>query len=325
MKKVEEMDERMREKTEYVLITENLVKKFSDYTAVSNLSISVSRGEIFGFLGPNGAGKTTSINMISGLLKADSGKIFINGREAGSHSEIRRDIGVCPQEIILWKKLTCKEQLVFMGEMYGLKNRDAKERAEKLLADLGLSEKKDKLASQLSGGMQRRLNLLLALMHRPSILILDEPEAGLDPQSRILVRDYIKSLAGTTTIILTTHNMDEADRLCNRIAIIDKGKLLVTDTKENLKKSTGTKDILEIEFAKPVENSGLTGVLDNMQLSPVVLNNHLVLKGFSIIEKLPEILGVIKSNNIEIGEIKLRENTLEDVFISLTGKRLRDN
>lgn len=315
----------MREKTEYVLITENLVKKFSDYTAVSNLSISVSRGEIFGFLGPNGAGKTTSINMISGLLKADSGKIFINGREAGSHSEIRRDIGVCPQEIILWKKLTCKEQLVFMGEMYGLKNRDAKERAEKLLADLGLSEKKDKLASQLSGGMQRRLNLLLALMHRPSILILDEPEAGLDPQSRILVRDYIKSLAGTTTIILTTHNMDEADRLCNRIAIIDKGKLLVTDTKENLKKSTGTKDILEIEFAKPVENSGLTGVLDNMQLSPVVLNNHLVLKGFSIIEKLPEILGVIKSNNIEIGEIKLRENTLEDVFISLTGKRLRDN
>ena len=312
-------------KTENVLITENLVKKFSDFTAVSNLSISVNRGEIFGFLGPNGAGKTTSINMISGLLKADSGKIYINGKEVSSHSEIRKEIGVCPQEIIIWKKLTCKEQLVFIGEMYGLKNKEAKKRADKLLADLGLAEKSDKLASQLSGGMQRRLNLLLALMHTPSILILDEPEAGLDPQSRILVRDYIKSLAGSATIILTTHNMDEADRLCNRIAIIDKGKLLVTDTKENLKKSTGTKDILEIEFAQPVENSGLAGILDNMQLSPQMLNNHLVLKGFSIIEKLPEILGIIKSRNIEIGEIKLRENTLEDVFISLTGKRLRDN
>lgn len=315
----------MMGKTENVLITENLVKKFSDFTAVSNLSISVNRGEIFGFLGPNGAGKTTSINMISGLLKADSGKIYINGKEVSSHSEIRKEIGVCPQEIIIWKKLTCKEQLVFIGEMYGLKNKEAKKRADKLLADLGLAEKSDKLASQLSGGMQRRLNLLLALMHTPSILILDEPEAGLDPQSRILVRDYIKSLAGSATIILTTHNMDEADRLCNRIAIIDKGKLLVTDTKENLKKSTGTKDILEIEFAQPVENSGLAGILDNMQLSPQMLNNHLVLKGFSIIEKLPEILGIIKSRNIEIGEIKLRENTLEDVFISLTGKRLRDN
>jgi ABC-2 type transport system ATP-binding protein len=192
------------------LKAENLRKTFNDFVAVDSLSIEIVKGEIFGLLGPNGAGKTTSIKMITGLLTPDSGRVIIDG-ESGYRKDFKHLVGLCPQELVLWNNLTCFEQLVFIAEMYNVPRYKARKRAGELLERLGLSEKTNKLVRTLSGGMQRRMNLLMALMHDPEILILDEPEAGLDPQSRVMVRDYIHSLARTKTVIFTTHNMDEAD------------------------------------------------------------------------------------------------------------------
>ncbi|HMB23817.1 MAG TPA: ABC transporter ATP-binding protein, partial [Anaerolineales bacterium] len=232
-----------------VLQAQSLTKRYGEVTAVNDLSLEVCEGEVFGLLGPNGAGKTTSINMICGLLKPDAGQVTVRGKViTNGDASIRARVGVCPQNIVLWGQLTCIEQMQFIGEMYGMRGKAARDRGEKLLKELDLVEKKDKLARTLSGGMQRRLNLAMALVHDPEIIVLDEPEAGLDPQSRVLVREYVKSLARQKTIILTTHNMDEADRMADRVAIIDQGRLLVVDTPEALKHTVGEGDVLEIDL-----------------------------------------------------------------------------
>jgi ABC-2 type transport system ATP-binding protein len=181
--------------------------------------------------------------MICGLLPPDSGSIRVSG--AGTDSDgkdLKQRVGLCPQSIVLWERLTCFEQLVFLGELYGLKRSLARERARGLLEDLDLRSKENRLARTLSGGMQRRLNIALALIHDPVLAVLDEPEAGLDPQSRVLVRDYVRSLARKKTVIVTTHNMDEAERMSDRVAIIDEGRLLVLDTPETLKRRFGDGD-----------------------------------------------------------------------------------
>jgi ABC-2 type transport system ATP-binding protein len=229
------------------LKTENLRKTFNGFVAVDDLSVEIKQGEIFGLLGPNGAGKTTSIKMITGLLKPDGGKVYINGTLANDLDN-RQNVGICPQELVLWNNLTCFEQMLFIAAMYNVPGKIARKRAVELLARMGLTEKRNKLVKTLSGGMQRRMNILMALMHDPGILILDEPEAGLDPQSRIMVRDFIHSLAKTKTVIFTTHNMDEADRICDRIGIIDHGKMLVTDTPERMKQQIGEEATLEDVF-----------------------------------------------------------------------------
>jgi ABC-2 type transport system ATP-binding protein len=307
-----------------VLQARSLTKCYGALIAVNDLSLEVYEGEVFGLLGPNGAGKTTSINMICGLLKPDSGQVTIRGRIiTDGDASVRTRVGVCPQNIVLWGQLTCLEQMQFIGEMYGMRGRTARARGERLLKDLDLSEKRDKLARTLSGGMQRRLNLAMALVHDPEILVLDEPEAGLDPQSRVLVREYIKSLARQKTIILTTHNMDEADRMADRLAIIDHGKLLIVDTPEALKRTVGEGDVLEIDFDGDTMQSAL-GALDSLALQVSTTNHTLVIRARGVVEHLPVILEALHGVNAHPAEVRLRANTLEDVFISLTGRRLRE-
>jgi ABC-2 type transport system ATP-binding protein len=243
---------------------EGLTKRYGSLLAVDRLSLDVRRGEIFGLLGPNGAGKTTTLKMMSGLLRPDEGRIELNGRPlAAGRSRDLALIGVAPQNIVIWETLTCREQLEFMGRMYGLSVRAARDRAIGLVADFGLEEKAHRLGRTLSGGMQRRLNIALALVHGPEILFLDEPQAGLDPQSRVLVREYVRSLRGRMTVVITTHDMEEAEKLSDRVCIIDHGRLLGLDTVEALKRRLG-------------------------EGSPA------------------------------------RETTLEDVFIGMTGRRLRE-
>lgn len=307
-----------------VLQTHTLTKRYGSLTAVDGLSLEVEAGEVFGLLGPNGAGKTTSISMICGLLRPDSGHVTLRGKPiVDSDATVRARIGVCPQNIILWGQLTCLEQLVFLGEMYGIKRTIARQRGEQLLKDLDLAEKRDQRARTLSGGMQRRLNLAMALIHDPEILVLDEPEAGLDPQSRVLVREYVKSLTGRKTIILTTHNMDEAERMADRIAIIDHGKLLTLDTPSALKRTVGEGDVLEIETSESGVRSALEAVA---KIVPQVssTNHTLVIRARSVVELLPAILDALRSVNVQPGEVHLRANSLEDVFIALTGRRLRE-
>ena len=307
-----------------VLQAQDLTKRYGTLTAVDNLSLEVYEGEAFGLLGPNGAGKTTSINMLCGLLKPDSGQVLVHGKiVTNGDARVRSRVGMCPQNIVLWNTLTCLEQMQFIGEMYGLKARPARQRGEQLLKELDLSEKKDKLARTLSGGMQRRLNLAMALVHDPKILVLDEPEAGLDPQSRVLVREYVKSLAHQKTIILTTHNMDEADRMADRVAILDNGQLLTVDTPEALKRTVGEGDVLEIELINDTAEVALA-VLTSIVPQVSSTNHTLVVRARGVVELLPAILEALHGVHASPGEVRLRANSLEDVFLSLTGRRLRE-
>jgi ABC-2 type transport system ATP-binding protein len=302
------------------LRAENLCKTFNGFLAVDNLSIEIESGEIFGLLGPNGAGKTTSIKMITGLLKPDSGKVEFNLETTNGNSN-RQKVGLCPQELVLWNNLTCQEQLIFIAEMYNVPHSIARERAKMLLEKIGLSDKSKKLVKTLSGGMQRRMNLIMALMHDPEILILDEPEAGLDPQSRVMVRDFIYSLSKTKTVIFTTHNMDEADRLCDHIAIMDHGKILVSDSPENLKRNIGKSDKLEILFTGSINQlNDISNLADEVE----VKESSILFKSKAIVDRIPFILESIKNRGITVTGMNLSENTLEDVFISLTGRKLRE-
>jgi ABC-2 type transport system ATP-binding protein len=305
----------------------NLTKSYGDLLAVNELSLDVFQGEIFGFLGPNGAGKTTTINMICGLLKYDSGDVYVYGRHLRDrYQENKTRMGLCPQNLVIWESLTCLEQLEFMGQQYNVNRKTARSSAQELLEILGLQSKQNKLAKTLSGGMKRRLNLALALVHDPEILILDEPQAGLDPQSRILVREYIRSLAKKKTVILTTHEMDEADRLSDRVAIIDHGKLLVLDVPENLKNRIGKGDILEVKMS-PGQDDHISRMLQNL---PQNLEKLAYQQGFlrlvdvDILNILPVLLKILKQNRIGIEDMTIRKKTLEDVFISLTGRGLRE-
>jgi len=317
--------ERLSER-QIVLQAEALTKRYGSLTAVDKLNLEVYRGEVFGLLGPNGAGKTTAINMMVGLLKPDAGRVLVHGRDIdSSNGDERTRVGVCPQDIILWTHLTCLEQLQFIGEMYGLKGKVARSRGQKLLGELGLSEKGNEQARNLSGGMQRRLNLAMALVHDPDILVLDEPEVGLDPQSRLTVREYIKQMARKKTVILTTHNIDEADRLADRVAIIDHGKLLVINTPRALKQSVGPGDVLEIQLTgKQGEQTQTALSRIGRQAQVDVLKNTLQVRGPNMVGLLPAVVEQLKGAGVSFGEVRLRENTLEDVFIQLTGRRLRE-
>jgi ABC-2 type transport system ATP-binding protein len=306
----------------------NLTKYYGDLLAVDHLSMQIRKGEVFGFLGPNGAGKTTSIMMICGLMKPTEGEVFINGHKIvhSKKKKIQEKVGICPQNIILWPKLTCFEQLVFMGQMYDLPQALARERADMLLSRLGLQEKRNKLAHTLSGGMQRRLNVMMALIHDPEFVVFDEPEAGLDPQSRVMVRDFIISTARDKTVIFTTHNMDEAERISDRIAIIDRGKLLKLDTPGNLKKSIGEGDMLELSLLSEDDTAieRAINLLKNQKLSVSRTGKKLVIRARKLIEHVHAVYRILESENIQVTEMNMRENTLEDVFIHLTGRTLRE-
>jgi len=311
-----------------ILQTQHLSKRYGSLVAVKDLNLEVYAGEIFGFLGPNGAGKTTSINMICGLLKPDAGRVTLQGAAVSNgDAEIRRRVGVCPQNIVLWERLTSFEQLVFIGEMYGMKTVEARRRSQQLLIDLDLIEKRNQQARTLSGGMQRRLNLAMALVHDPAILILDEPEAGLDPQSRVKVRTYIQSLARKKTIILTTHNMDEAERLADRVAVIDRGELMVIDTPEALKRRVGEGDIIEVQVNGNIADVPALRIILKPYSNEVVYDEagHLLrIRALDAVGRLSPILTAIDNCGIQAGEVGIHPNTLEDVFIQLTGRRLRE-
>ena len=311
---------------EYVIETQNLTKKYNGFLAVDALNLRIKKGEVFGFLGPNGAGKTTSIKMMVSLLKPTSGKVLINGEEIGRAEKGK--IGVCPQDLVIWDGLTCEENLYFMGDMYEVPGRISKERVKKLLDNLKLFDKAKTLASHLSGGMKRRLNLAMALIHDPEILVLDEPSAGMDPQSRLVLWDYIQYLSKKKgkTIILTTHLMEEADRLSDRIAIIDHGKLLLLDTPENLKKKIGRGDIIEIQLSNTEMNKKVVNLMKSIKGIEEVneIKGKVSVRALDAVSKLPKMIDSIEKIDVNILNTSIRRNTLEDVFIYLTGRGLRE-
>jgi ABC-2 type transport system ATP-binding protein len=311
---------------DYIISAQKITKDFDGFKAVDGLSLQVNKGEVFGFLGPNGAGKTTFINIMVGLLKPTSGQILINGEDV---QKIDKGlIGICPQELVLWDNLTCKESLTLMGDMYEVPKKLLKQRVDKLLKDLLLTDKADTVVIKLSGGMKRRLNLALALVHEPEIVVLDEPSEGLDPQSKRVLWNYIKSLRDDEgkTVILTTHLMDEADKLSDRVAIIDHGQLIKLDTTENLKKEIGEGDVVEMKLSKPQMNKEVIKSLKSIQqiISVLEVDGLINLRAMDAVGKLPQIMEKIESTGVQISDLNVRQNTLEDVFIELTGSSLRE-
>jgi len=306
----------MKTSDSIVIKAEHLIKSFGTFRAVDDLSLTIYRGEVFGFLGPNGAGKTTSIQMLCGLLRPDSGQIQMRSTHPS--------IGLCPQNIVVWDNMTCIEQLVFMGEMYGLSNKKAKQKGMELIDVLGLTLKSNSLAKTLSGGMQRRLNIALALVHDPEILVLDEPQAGLDPQSRLLVREYITSIKSKITIILTTHDMEEAEKLSDRICIIDRGKTLISGTLDEVKKSIGEGDIFEVEIDGNVNQILLPFLNTTLKNIKMIDESSISFFAEDTRSTILEIMSVVHTKNIILKNFKMRSTSLEDVFINLTGRKLRE-
>jgi len=314
---------------EFSVVTRNLSKGYDKWTlAVDSLNVWIRAGEIFGLLGPNGAGKTTTIRMLLGLIKPTSGQAFIHGEQIGTgRQKIKARLGVCPQETVLWPELTVSEHLRFLGRMYDVDSRTLRTSAERLIKDLGLEEKRDQQARKLSGGLKRRLNLALAIIHNPDVILLDEPSAGLDPQSRALLWERITELSKDKqkTIILTTHSMEEADRLSDRVGILDHGKMLVLDTPENLKKSIGEGDALDIELESSPSNTLVASIKQSTGVNEVtVYENTLTIRALSIMDKFPKIIEIFSSHGVALRTTRLRPNTLEDVFLRLTGRSLRD-
>ena len=308
-----------------ILETDKLTKKFNGFTAVDKVSLKIGKGEIYGLLGPNGAGKTTIIKMLTTILRPTSGKARINGHDILKYQDkVRENIGVVFQDPSTDDELTAMENLVIHGKIYRLRGQKIKERAKELLELVELSEKKDILVGNFSGGMRRRLEIARSFMHIPKVLFLDEPTIGLDPQTRQRIWDYIVKLnkKDKTTIILTTHYMDEADRLCERVGIIDNGKVIADDTPYSLKEQLEG-DTITLGLKDPRK---LLKILEkNPEISKIsVCENGLVLNVKNAENKVPHIVQIADNNGITIGSIDLHKPTLEDVFLHFTGKRIRE-
>jgi ABC-2 type transport system ATP-binding protein len=311
---------------DYMIEAIDLTKKFDDLTAVDGLNIKIRKGEVFGFLGPNGAGKTTSIRMMVGLLKPTSGTILIDGTDIKQIEKGK--IGICPQELMLWEHLTCKESLSLMADMFEVPKDVKDQRIHELLKDLFLTDKANTVVSNLSGGMKRRLNLALSVVHEPDVVVLDEPSEGLDPQSRRVLWNYIRSMRDVQgkTVILTTHLMDEADSLSDRIGIVDHGKLIRLDTPENLKKEIGEGDIVDVKLSDPSKNLELITEFKEIQdiISVVETDGRINIRALDAVSKLPQIMKLVEKLDLRVDDLSVRQNTLEDVFIDLTGTGLRE-
>ncbi|MCX6565401.1 MAG: ATP-binding cassette domain-containing protein [Candidatus Aminicenantes bacterium] len=308
------------------ITVENLTRKFGDVTAVDGISFFVPQGELFGLLGPNGAGKTTTINMLATLLRPTSGRAEVGGFDVlKSRDDVRKNIGIVFQETALDGKLTGRENLEFHAMMYGLPKEERKRRIDDVLDLVELADKAKTLVEKYSGGMKRRLEIGRGLIQHPKVLFLDEPTLGLDAQTRRRIWDYVRRLNRDrkVTIILTTHYMEEADFLCDRIAIMDHGKFVALDTPARLKDILGGDVIsLEIEGDTDVLDKAFTsldGVKKYVRRGEVV--NLTVEKGE---RRIPEIVTLAQQNGIAVACVHLRKPSLEDVFLHFTGHTIRE-
>ncbi len=304
---------------------ENLTKKFNDLVAVDDVSFSIQKGEIFGLLGPNGAGKTTIISMLSTLLKPTSGTALVNQFSILENQDsVRKSIGIVFQDQSLDEELTAYENMDFHGRLYRIPKDYRHNKIVELLKLVGLTERKDGLVKTFSGGMRRRLEMARGLLHEPQVMFLDEPTLGLDPQTRNHLWQYIEKLnkEKEITIILTTHYMDEADKLCNKVAIIDKGKIIALDTPEKLKEAIGSDVVTIASF----NTDKLCSKLETLGwIKRIEKHDGLITVNLKNAEKrIAEIVHLSANHGIVIDSISIHKPTLEDVFLNFTGRTIRE-
>ena len=305
----------------------NVTKRYEDKLVVDNINFSIEEGEIFGLLGPNGAGKSTVISMICGLIKADQGDIIINGHSIKTQAKLAKEnIGLVPQDIALYKDLSAIENLKFWGTLYGLNGKLLSERIDEVLDATGLKDRaKDKISSY-SGGMKRRINIACAVMHRPKIIIMDEPTVGIDPQSRNHILEFTKDLNKkyNTTIIYTSHYMEEVEALCNKLIILDEGKVVAGGSKEEIKRMVMNEETVEI--TSPNCDSEVLIKLKKIENVKEALYKEGVITIFinQSEANLQSIIDVLVNSKVKIQNVNIQTPTLETVFLNLTGKSLRD-
>lgn len=309
-----------------IVKTKDLVKRYGETLAADHVALQIGQGEIFGLLGPNGAGKTTTINLLIGLTAADAGEIFIFGKKANGHNrEVRRKIGIVPQEIAIYEDLTAAENVGFFARLYGLKGKLFHQQVDEALAFTGLEDKGREFPKKFSGGMKRRLNIACAVVHRPELIIMDEPTVGIDPQSRNHILNSVQELNSQgTTVIYTSHYMEEVEALCSRVAIMDLGRVIARGSKEELKELVASEERIVLElsavnFTLVDELKGIGGVkecsLDENTLTLLAGKNS---------ANIGRIVDVITATGTDVLSLNVERPTLESVFLTLTGKSLRN-
>lgn len=302
----------------------DLTKQFGDLLAVNHISFDIQQGEIFGLLGPNGAGKTTTLSMLATMQKPTFGTAIVQGKEIiKDEDDVRKAIGIVFQDQSLDEELTAGENMEFHGRLYRIPPEIRKKRTDELLRLVELHERKNDLVKTFSGGMRRRLEIARGLLHHPSVLFLDEPTLGLDPQTRNHLWQYIATLSKEKkiTIILTTHYMEEADRLCDRIAIIDRGTIIALDTPQNLKNGIGG-DIITIKT--PDTKAASENLTDSWIQRTEIHNDEVRIYLQDAEQHISDIITTLNSQNITILSVSIHKPTLEDVFLSFTGKTIRE-
>ena len=308
----------------YILQIKDLHKKYGEFEALKGVNLSIQKGEIYGLLGPNGAGKSTLIKCISGLEKTISGEIVFE-ENITNINKYKEHIGLLPQDIALYLDFTARENISFFCSLYGYKGKNLKNRVDRALEFVGLMEFENKKAKEFSGGMKRRLNMACAIAHSPSIVIMDEPTVGIDPQSRNHILESVKKLNSEgSTIIYTSHYMEEVEELCENISIMDNGKVIANGNKEYLKSNLIDSNIYTITLKNNLYNidkyiKEIYGVKD-----VIIQNNQIKCYYSKNINILQKLINTISNHSGVIENIKNEVPTLENVFLTLTGKRLRD-
>jgi ABC-2 type transport system ATP-binding protein len=311
-----------------ILEVKNLSKKYGDFAAVKGISFEIPEGEIFSLLGPNGAGKTTTISMLSTLFAPTGGEAAIGGHSIVKEPmAVRNLIGVVPQELAIYDELTGRENLFFWGQMYGLAGRALRHRVDEVLEQIGLTDKAKKRVKTYSGGMKRRVNIGVGLLHKPRLLFMDEPTVGIDPQSRRAILDSVKDLNRQgMTVLYTTHYMEEAQELSNRVGIIDHGELIALGTQDELTRQVGENDKLILHIDESQNGAALAAAVRSV---PGVLKADVTDHTVAVIAPQAEeiMVPVITKANalgMKIRSVDIQEPDLEAVFLSLTGRALRD-
>ncbi|GAA1161383.1 linearmycin resistance ATP-binding protein LnrL [Ornithinicoccus hortensis] len=309
-----------------VLVVEGLRRRFGDLVAVDGVDFRIGHGETYGLLGPNGAGKTTTISMVAGLIPADEGTVTVAGQLMGPRRvDPKRHIGLVPQDLAIYPELTARENLTFFGKLQGITGADLKGRVAEVLELIGLTDRAKEASKNFSGGMKRRLNIGIGLLHQPSLLILDEPTVGVDPQSRNSILESVEALSGEGMAVLyTTHYMEEAERLCDRIGIIDSGTIQAEGTREELIRLTGGVDQIRLSGSGDV--AAAAEALRGMpKVEQVDADRHtLRLTVREAPTAVADIVTGASAAGMSLSDVEISRPNLESVFLHLTGKALRD-
>ena len=311
-----------------ILTVQNIVKQYGDFTAVKGISFDIEEGEIFSLLGPNGAGKTTTISMLSTLYTPTSGDATIGGHSVTKDPmAVRGVIGVVPQDLALYEDLTARENLIFWGQMYNLSGKSLNSRVDEVLEQIGLTDKAKDRVKTYSGGMKRRVNIGVGLLHKPKVLFMDEPTVGIDPQSRRAILDTVKDLNKQgMTLLYTTHYMEEAEELSNRVGIIDHGELIAIGSQKELTQQVGQSETLILHISENEDPEALVTALKGIKevLEANVIDHEISIITPSAKDVLASVVSKANERGIKIRSIDIREPNLEAVFLHLTGRALRD-